>query len=306
MKGNTDMAAEFTLLENRGLIRARGPDTRTFLQGLISNDVNNVSPSQAIYAAFLTPQGKYLYDFFVAEIDGTLYLDCEAARLDEFLKRLKMFKLRADVDLSDASDQMTVAVIFGDGAAASCGLAETPGTATGFAGGVAYTDPRLAAAGVRTVLPAAGAADALAASGAQTSTPENYDAHRLALGLPDGSRDMVIDKAILLESGFEELNGVDWNKGCYMGQELTARTKYRGLVKKRLLAVAVDGPLPEPGTQVTAGGKDAGEIRSGRDGRAIALLKLEAVANGEELTAGNATLRPDPADWVVLQEAEDT
>ena len=103
-----------------------------------------------------------------------------------------------------------------------------------------------------------------------------YDRHRLALGVPDGTRDLVPEKSILLELGFDELNGVDWRKGCYVGQELTARTKYRGLIKKRLFPVRIDGPAPEPGTMVTLDGKDAGEMRSARDGAGLALLRLEA------------------------------
>jgi folate-binding protein YgfZ len=119
--------------------------------------------------------------------------------------------------------------------------------------------------------------------------------------VPDGSRDLVIDKAILLESGFDELNGVDWQKGCYIGQELTARTKYRALIRKRLLPVAVEGPLPEPGTAVMLGDKEAGEMRSGRDGMGLALLRLDAVdnaaASGVPLTAAEAKLRPVKPDW---------
>src|SRR5207244_12394433 len=119
-----------------------------------------------------------------------------------------------------------------------------------------------------------------------------WDRHRLALGVPDGSRDLVPDKSILLEAGFDELNGVDWQKGCYVGQELTARTKYRGLIKKRLFPVHIEGPAPPPGTMVTAEGRDAGEIRSSRDGEGLALLRLEAVDSGRRLMADPATLTP--------------
>ena len=124
---------------------------------------------------------------------------------------------------------------------------------------------------------------------------------RLALGVPDGSRDLAVEKALLLEAGFDELNGIDWQKGCYIGQELTARTKYRALVKKRLLPVAVEGALPPPGTPVMLGDEEAGELRSGRDGQALALLRLDAVEKakaGVALTAGGARLTPRMPDWM--------
>lgn len=287
----------FARLASRGVLRVSGGDAREFLQGLISNDVDKATAEHAVYAAFLTPQGKYLFDFFVAEIGGALHLDCEAARLDEFLKRLKIYKLRADVELADVSDEMGVYAAFGDGAAAALDLAGEAGLAGTFADGAAFVDPRLADAGARVLAPGDEAEAALAAAGFAAASEDDYDAHRLALGLPDGSRDMEVDKAILLESGFEELNGVDWDKGCYLGQELTARTRYRGLVKKRLLPVTVEGPLPAPGTEVTLAGRNAGEVRSGRGGRAIALLRLDAVASGEALEAGEARLTPAPPAW---------
>src|SRR5262249_11583985 len=122
---------------------------------------------------------------------------------------------------------------------------------------------------------------------------------RMAEGVPDGSRDMVIDKAILLENGFDELGGVAWDKGCYMGQELTARTKYRGLIKKRLLPVRLEGPAREPGTIIESEtGGEAGEMRSARDGIGLALLRLDAIKSGENLTAGGTVLHPEPPDWL--------
>jgi hypothetical protein len=131
-----------------------------------------------------------------------------------------------------------------------------------------------------------------------------YDALRIHLGLADGSRDMEVEKAILLENGFDELHGVDWDKGCYMGQELTARTRYRGLIKKRLVPVAVDGPLPAPGTPVMFEGKEAGEIRSGVEGAALALMRLEyldrAAASGQPFTAADARITAHKPDWATF------
>lgn len=283
-------------LAGRGLLAVGGPDRRDFLQGLISNDVGRVGPDRACYAALLTPQGKFLHDFFViAAPDGeTLWLDGEAARLADLRKRLSIYKLRADVALADVSADWTMAAAFGAGATAALDLDDAPGSARAFAGGVAYVDPRAAALGVRFVLPATTAEATLAETGLAPADPAAYDAHRLALGIPDGSRDLTVEKTLLLEAGFDALNGIDWEKGCYIGQELTARTKYRGTVRRRLVAVAVDGPLPASGTPILAGDKEAGEMRSGRDGRGIALLRLDALTAGVPLTAGATRLTPRP------------
>ena len=252
-------------LEDRGVIRITGDDARDFLQGLISNDINNVQPDRTIYAALLTPQGKYLFDFFVAEHNGALLFETERARIPDLIKRLKLYKLRAKADLEDISEDWRVVAVWGENAAETLAIPNDAGSTVPHGQGIAFVDPRLAAAGLRVLLPRG---DDL--PDFTESTADAYDSHRLALGLPDGSRDLILEKSILLESGFDELHGVDWNKGCYMGQELTARTKYRGLIKKRLVPISIDGPLPEPGTLVTAGDKTVGEVRSGRDRRALA------------------------------------
>ena len=294
--------AQFCVLEDRAVLQVAGEDSKTFLQGLISNDTNKVSPTQAIWAAFLTPQGKYLFDFSLSEVADALMIDTEAGRAADLVKRLTMFKLRSKATVAIADD-WAVAVAFGEGAQAAMGLSDVPETAVEFAGGVAFTDPRLAAAGVRVVAPKSTIKAALADMGLNESEAAAYDAHRLSLGLPDGTKDMIVDKSILLESGFDELNGVDWDKGCYMGQELTARTKYRGLIKKRLVPVEINGPLPEPGTLVmTPDGKEAGEVRSGQGSRALALLRLERMVGAAPLTAGDATVTPVLPNWIKLPE----
>ena len=290
----------YVILENRGLVTVGGEDRAEFLQGLISNDINKVSPERAIWAALLTPQGKYLHDFFVAEIGGTFYLDCEATRLMDLGQRLSRYKLRARIDLG-IGEEFVVAAVFGDGALEKLELTAEAGAARPLAGGLAFTDPRLPAAGARAILPKDTAVKTLKACGLDPATADDYDGQRLALGLPDGSRDLVIEKSLLLESNFEELNGVDWDKGCYLGQELTARTKYRGLVKKRLMPVDIDGGAPEPGAQILLDGKDAGEMRSAHGAHGLALLRIEqmeqAVAGGSELRAGDARITPRKPDW---------
>ena len=290
----------FVALGGRGLLAVTGEDRQQFLQGLISNDVDKVSPTRAIHAALLTAQGKYLHDFFVVALEETLILDGEAARLADLQRRLGLYRLRAKVTLGAAPGDLAVFTAFGDGAVAALGLPDEPGAARQFAGGVVFVDPRLAALGARLIAPRETAAAALRAAGFAEADFAAYDRLRLAQGVPDGSRDLPLEKATLLEAGFDELNGVDWQKGCYVGQELTARTKYRGLIKKRLMPVRVEGALPAPGTPVTLGGQEAGEMRSGEDGIALALLRLDAVAAAEAgaiLTAGTAQIRPIKPGW---------
>ncbi len=281
------------LLENRGILAVSGPDARSFLQGLISNDVNRVTSERAIYAAFLTAQGRFLHDFFIAAHEGELLIDCEADRRDDLLKRLRMFKLRAKAEIEDRTGAMMVAALTGTGALDAAGLAAEPGAARPWLDGTVFADPRDPAIGARTILPAADAQARLAAEGFAAAGPETYEEARLALGLPDGSRDMPPGEALLMESNFDRLNGLDWDKGCYVGQEITARMRYRGLVKKRLYPVTISGGSLAPGTPVTAAGKKVGTVRSSADGRALALLKVEAVEAGGALLAGEATLVPD-------------
>jgi folate-binding protein YgfZ len=294
----------FALLEDRGVLEVAGADRVAFLQGLVSNDVAKAGPERALYAALLTAQGKYLHDFFIVARGESLLFDAEAARLEDLRRRLALYKLRSKVSLSDASERFYVAAAFGEGAAAALGLADDPGAACDFAGGTAYVDPRLSQLGVRLLLPRSGAAAALAGTGLAREAAETYDRLRLSLGVPDGSRDLAVEKAILLEAGFDELNGIDWQKGCYIGQELTARTKYRALIKKRLMPVAVEGTLPPPETRVLLGTEEAGEMRTGRDGIGLALLRLDAVekaaATGAPLTAGEARLKPQKPGWMVF------
>ncbi len=278
-------------LPSRALLTLNGEETRPFLQGLISNDMDKVAPNRAIWAALLTPQGKYLHDFFVAEIEGLIYLDCEAERRADLKKRLMMYRLRTKIDIED-SDDFEIGVVYGDGAPGAMGLSDEAGRAVSVNQGIAFVDPRLGGAGVRVI----GASPPDIAPG----TAEDYDALRLSLGLPDGSRDLTVEKSTLLESGFEELNGVDFDKGCYMGQELTARTKYRGLVKKRLMPVTIVGPLPESGTEILQDGKNAGEMRSSGNGQGIALIRLECFDSTAELTAGDATITPKKPDWAAF------
>ena len=289
------MSLSFAPFGDRGILEVAGADRVAFLQGLVSNDVAKAVAGAPVYAALLTAQGKYLHDFFVVALGDALYLDGERARLGDLQRRLSLYRLRSKVTLADASARFAVAAAWGDDALAKLGLMD--GAAKPFAGGGAYIDPRLSTLGVRFLIPA-GHENEIAAAGFTRTDAAAYDRHRLALGVPDGSRDLEIEKSILLENGFEELNGVDFAKGCYMGQELTARTKYRALIKKRLVPVKVDGPMPAPGTPIMRNGEEVGEIHSGRDGMTLAMLKLDALDG--PLTAGAAKLTPQAPEWMKL------
>jgi tRNA-modifying protein YgfZ len=297
----------FTILEERGILAVAGPDRRLFLQGLVSNDVEKLAatelPGRAVYAALLTAQGKYLHDFIMVEPAETIWLDVEAARLGDLRRRLSMYRLRAKVEIAERPE-LAVAAVFGEGSFALLGLAGEPGEVRPLEGGIVLADPRLSALGARAILPRDRLRPTLAGLGLAEADFAIWDRHRLRLGIPDGSRDLVPDKSILLEAGFDELHGVDWQKGCYVGQELTARTKYRGLIKKRLFPVQIDGPDPMPGTMVTVEGRDAGEVRSSRDGQGLALLRLDAVGEGRTLVADAARLVAIRPDWMRIESGK--
>lgn len=274
------MSLSYCKLPNRAVLKIEGEDRLDFLQGLISNDVNKVTATDGIYAAFLTPQGKFLCDFFIAQENDALLLDIDAETMPAFKKKLMMYKLRANVAIADVSAQYEVFAAFGDKTTQS---------------GI-FADPRLEEAGYRAILP-----NGQDIENAEPVPFETYELMRIQLGLPDGARDMTVEKSILLENGFDELHGVDWNKGCYMGQELTARTKYRALIRKRLFPVMIVGDLPAPGTEITSGDKVVGEIHSGIQNMALATLKLDAL--DDELSANGAKLTPKKPDWMVLPES---
>jgi hypothetical protein len=265
-------------LTDRAVLEVTGEDRLAFLQGLVSNDVTEAAPGRAVWAALLTPQGKWLADFFLTAEHDRLLLEAEATQAGMVMQKLLRFRLRSRVAMAPLPGWVVQA-----------GWGEAP-----MPGGAA-PDPRLAEAGWRWMTPTPATPDA---------TAEEYDTHRLGLGLPDGARDMQAEHSVLLEAGFDELHGVSWSKGCYMGQELTARTKYRGLVKRRLVPVAVEGPLPARGTPVTQGAAEVGEMRSGRGARGLALLRLSALGGGA-LLCGEARLTPRIPAWMKLPEVSD-
>ncbi len=272
----------FVPLPNRAVLRLSGADRLTFLQGLVSNDVNAAAPGRAVYSCLLTPQGKFLHDFFLYADGDSLLIECEADRRADLIQKLRMYKLRSKIELSEAD--FAVFTIFG-------AVPDTPGA-------IQAADPRSSTLGTRVL--------------AQTGTPdlppiafETYDRLRISLAVPDGSRDMEVGKAILLENNIDLLNGVAWDKGCYTGQELTARTKYRGLIKKRLMPVEISGPVPAIGTPLIADGVEIGEMRSSSGNLGLALMRFEAVRKSLGFDIGDATVtvQPTPALAEIIAQA---
>lgn len=263
-------------LPERGVLVVSGGDRVTFLQGLVSNDVALVAPGRAVWAALLTAQGKWLADFFILADGDRLLLDCERVQTAMLAQRFSRYRLRARVEVADASGEHFVHVAWGEKPELPAGVISAP-------------DPRLPDAGWRVIAPRP--------LSTETSF-EDWDLHRLKLGLPDGSRDLESERTLLLEAGFDELSGVSWSKGCYMGQELTARTRYRGLIKRRLVPVAITGPLPAPETPVETDRGVRGSMRSGRQAIGLATLRLDSL--GERLTCGEAVLMPRVPSWMRL------
>jgi len=284
---------------DRGVVRITGDDTETFLQGLISNDIRRADGTHGLYAALLTPQGKYLFDFFIIRDGDALLVDCYREDIDLFVKKLTMFKLRSRVTLKDVSTDYDVYTFFGANVAATLSM-ESDQHKTD-EGCILYTDPRLEQAGVRGFVPSS----VDLTSWGEDASDDIYQYHRISLGLVETPLDLIKDKSILLESGFDELSGVDWKKGCYMGQELTARTKYRGLIKKRLIPIKITDGAPEPGSMISYAGKTVGDIRSISGDMAIAMLKLDAIQNADTLELEGATAAPVVPHWMQLPEPDD-
>lgn len=286
-------------LSMRGVIAVSGDPAREFLQGLITNDIQRVSPTCAIYAALLTPQGKFLHDFFIVQHKDRLLLDCKRDRIPDLIKRLTMYRLRSKVEITDESDTWEVGVMLaGAEAGAEAGETQPAGTAKTRFDGVSYIDPRHAGMGERTIR-LVDEDDTFPTDTVQLEANRaTYDTLRISLGIPDTGKDLIADKSMPLESGFDELHGVDFEKGCYVGQEVTARMKHRHLVKKRLFPITFDAgeDLIADGSGVKCGDVDAGEVRSAVAGHGIALLRLDLVEKGG-LTVEGVAITPEKPDW---------
>jgi tRNA-modifying protein YgfZ len=271
------------LLTGRGVITVHGKDARRLLNGLLTTDIDGVAPGTARFAALLSPQGKIAVDGFVAQgpSDDALMVDCPRALTARLVERLNFYKLRAKAQIEDVSDQIGV-------------LAAWDGSGK-VRDGVAFDDPRWPALGLRVILDSEGAEAAAAELGAQLTDPQLYEAHRIALGVPSGGLDFAYGDAYPHEADMDQLNGIDFDKGCYVGQEVISRMEHRGRVRTRVVPVSYAGSPPQIGTPVRAGGKAVGTMGSTAAGRGLALLRLDRV---EEALTASLTLE---ADGISLQ-----
>ena len=291
------------ILENRGMLRLAGATALPFLQGLVTADLGSLAPDRACYSCLLTPQGKFLFDFHLsidrsaAGDDGehAILLETDGERAADLERRLKLYRLRSPIESEPVEPPPSVAMAFGRGVIEACGLAAEAGAMRRDDGPARMVDPRLPELGVRLYGERRMLDAWLMARDIKPAAPEALRAHRIALAVPEAGEDLVVDKTIMLEAGLERLGAVAFDKGCYVGQELTARTHYRGLVKRRLVPVALEGAVVQPGFAVMAGEREAGEIRSTAPGLAMALLRLDRL--GEPLEAGGGAVRPLPAPW---------
>lgn len=271
-------------LPDRAAVRVAGADARNFLQGLITNDIGKAGDGAAIHAGLLTPQGKILFDFFVVPLGDAYLLECAKAETSELAKRLGFYRLRAGVEIAEEPG-LNVAAVWGGAPS----LAE---------GAIAYADPRLPDLGYRVLLPDGAEISAL---GCATASEGDYHARRIGLGVPEGGRDYVYGDSFPHEALFDQLGGVDFAKGCFVGQEVVSRMEHRGTVRKRVVPVEGNAPLPEPGTSIEAGGQPIGTLGSVSAQSGLALIRLDRAADaieaGATLKAGGVTLKLRKADW---------
>lgn len=271
------MLASF--LTTRRLLAVSGADAESFLQSIVSQDVAKVTAEQSLWSALLSPQGRFMADFVMMRTADGVLLDVDARFAEELFKKLRMYRLRAQVELSFLPENYSVAALWG-GEMAAFGL---QGHATGFTkkqedGVLALLDVRSVAMGARLVGECEAVAKQLRALGAQEQPEEAYHRHRLMLGIPEGAQDAVVDRSLLLELGYDVLGAVSFTKGCYVGQEVTARSKHRAQLRKGLMCVrALDGTtLPDVGALLMSGEDEVGEMRSHVGYVGLALMRLDA------------------------------
>jgi tRNA-modifying protein YgfZ len=282
------------LLPDRGAVKVAGDGARNFLHGLVTADILDLAPGAARFCALLTPQGKIIADFMAVEAPaaegGGFFLDVPRAQVAVLVDKLNLYKLRAKVMIEDLSQTLGVLAAWNGGAGSG---------ATKL--GLSYADPRLAALGLRVMLPPHRAADAAADLGAALVAADEYEAHRIALGVPRGGVDFGYGDAFPHEADMDQLGGVDFAKGCYVGQEVVSRMEHRGIARTRAVPVRYDGAAPQAGAAVLAGERQVGVMGSAADGHGVALLRLdrvaEALSQGEALSGGGVAIRLVKPDW---------
>lgn len=275
--------AKTALLADRGVVRVDGSDAEKLLQGLVTNDVELGISRRSVFAALLSPQGKVLFDFLVMRHGGSFLIETAAEKTAELVKRLEMYRLRARVDIEDASDKFVVQV--------NWHYAPPPEHAAQMS---QMFDPRLPELGLRTHW-GPGVASRLTEEAAReaNATAADYHAHRIALGVPEGGKDYAFGDTFPHEANMDLLNGVSFSKGCFVGQEVVSRMQHRGTARKRIVIVEADNPL-QTGTAIAAGQATIGTIGSVAGNRGLALVRLDRVEEmqrkGEQITAAGAAL----------------
>ncbi|TAK47171.1 MAG: folate-binding protein [Xanthobacteraceae bacterium] len=274
-------------LSDRGVVKVSGEAARGFLNGILTTDVNLVRPAEARFGALLTPQGKIIADFCLTEAPvghgGGFLFDCAREMAPTLAARLTFYKLRAKVEVEDLSDSLGVLAVWDALPAPAPAL------------DLAYADPRDDRLGFRVLMPGELAAKAAAVLGATLVEAGAYEAYRIACGVPRGGIDFPYGNAFPHEANMDRLHGVDFDKGCYIGQEVVSRMQHRGTARTRIVAVQIEGPAPEPGAAITAGTREIGTMGSSAHGLGLALMRLdraaEAAERGEGLSAGGVALR---------------
>jgi folate-binding protein YgfZ len=300
MKIAMKAAMKAALLPDRGVVKLVGDGARNFLHGLVTADILNLTPGLGRFCALLTPQGKIVADFIVVEAPaadgGGFFFDVSLAVAPVLVERLNLYKLRAKLVIEDLSEVLGVMAVW-DGA----GETEY---------GLCYADPRLPALGMRVMLPPHLAAKAAAALGARMAATGTYEAHRIALGVPQGGVDFSYGDSFPHEADMDQLGGVDFTKGCYVGQEVVSRIEHRGTARSRIVPVSFDAAAPAAGAAVLAGERQVGTMGSVGAGHGLALLRLdrvaEAMAQGAVLAAGGIPIRLAKPDWARFPFPGDT
>ncbi len=281
----------FCTLNCRSIIEVTGSDAQDFLQGLITNNISVVNPGQAIYAALLTPQGKILFDFFVCQPQPDIYwLECSRQHSADLAKRLTFYKLRADVAIAPLSNHK-ITCIWGEGANELLAGRQ----AGNILGGYGYVDPRTAKAGLRIIAPTGVSPDT------GTMVDESaYSAHRVELGLADSDQDIGSSQRFVHECNLDMTNGVDFAKGCYVGQEVVSRMHHKQAARKRILPISAPRQLAT-GTAITAKDKSIGEVLTTTGTTALAVLRLDkadaAITAGDEIAADDTAISLVKPDW---------
>ena len=282
-------------LTDRGVVKVAGEDARSFLNGLVTTDLTKLAPGAGRFGALLTPQGKIMVDFLIAEAPaghgGGFLIDCPRALAQGLADKLTFYKLRAKATVENLSDNLGVLAAW-DGT-----LAAQPD--------LTFADPRDAQLGFRILIPAELKEKLAELIGAELVEAAQYEAHRIASGVPRGGLDFMYGDAFPHETNMDRLSGVDFDKGCYVGQEVVSRMQHRGTARTRTVKVLLDGPSPEAGATILAGDKPVGTIGSTWGGKGIALVRTDRVADalaaGQPLTAGGLTLRLAEPDVVRTQ-----